>query len=108
MKVVVTRVIKTVVASVLMALVALFWFASARTLASADDGAAMFKDNKCVICHGAKADKHFDSTKTDDQLIETALKGRKAEKPPNMPAFGEKGVTADQAKALVTYMKSLK
>jgi hypothetical protein len=30
------------------------------------------------------------------------------EKPPNMPGFAEKGITADQAKALVAHMKSLK
>jgi hypothetical protein len=30
------------------------------------------------------------------------------EKPPNMPAFEEKGITADQAKALVGFMKSQK
>jgi hypothetical protein len=36
------------------------------------------------------------------------MKGKKAEKPPNMPAFEEKGVTADQAKALLDYMKSIK
>jgi hypothetical protein len=36
------------------------------------------------------------------------LKGKKPEKPPNMPAFEERGITADQAKALVAYMKTLK
>jgi hypothetical protein len=36
------------------------------------------------------------------------MKGKKVEKPPNMPAFEDKGVTADQAKALITLMKQLK
>jgi cytochrome c5 len=27
------------------------------------------------------------------------------EKPPSMPSYGEKGITADQAKALVGFMK---
>jgi hypothetical protein len=36
------------------------------------------------------------------------MKGKKPEKPPNMPAYGEKGVTAEQAKALLEYMKKLK
>jgi len=40
-------------------------------------------------------------------LIQTVLKGKKPEKPPNMPAFEER-ITADQAKALVGFMKSLK
>jgi hypothetical protein len=30
------------------------------------------------------------------------------EKPPNMPAYEEKGITAEQAKALVAFMKSQK
>ncbi len=71
------------------------------------DAGAMFK-TKCVACHGGNAEKRFDGTKPDDQLVETILKGRKAEKPPNMPSFEEKGITADQAKALVAHMKLLK
>ena len=63
---------------------------------------------KCVMCHGKKAEKKFDTTIADDQMVEAVLKGKKAEKPPNMPAYGEKGVTAEQAKALVDHMKQLK
>jgi len=74
---------------------------------SDDDAAALFK-SKCVACHGATAEKKFDATKADDVLIETVLKGRKLEKPPNMPAYEEKGITPDQAKALVAFMKSQK
>ena len=72
-----------------------------------DDTAALFK-SKCAACHGQTAEKKFDATKADDVLIETVLKGKKLEKPPNMPAYEEKGVTADQAKALVAFMKSQK
>jgi hypothetical protein len=36
------------------------------------------------------------------------LKGKKGEKPPNMPGYEEKGINEDQAKALVAHMKSLK
>jgi hypothetical protein len=36
------------------------------------------------------------------------LKGVKGEKPPFMPAFEAKGITADQAKALAAHMKSIK
>ena len=74
---------------------------------SDDDTAAVYKA-KCQMCHGATAEKKFDKTKSDDELIQIVLKGKKAEKPPNMPAFEEKGLTADQAKALVDYAKSLK
>lgn len=76
----------------------------ART-ATQEDSAALYK-SKCVACHGATAEKKFDATKADDELIQIVLKGKKLEKPPNMPGYEEKGVTADQAKALVAYMKS--
>ena len=72
-----------------------------------DDGGALYR-TKCVACHGATAEKKFDATKADADLIQTVLKGKKMEKPPNMPGFEEKGITADQATALVAFMKSLK
>ena len=71
------------------------------------DPAAFYKA-KCVACHGQKAEKKFDTTLPDEQLTEVVLKGKKPEKPPNMPGYGEKGVSADQAKALVDFMKQLK
>jgi mono/diheme cytochrome c family protein len=67
-----------------------------------------FYATKCVACHGKKAEKKFDASLPDEQLIEIVLKGKKPAKPPNMPAYGEKGVTAEQAKALVDHMKALK
>ena len=67
-----------------------------------------YYNSKCVACHGKKAEKKFDATLADDQLVDAILKGKKGEKPPNMPAYGEKGVTEDQAKALVAHMKQLK
>ena len=69
------------------------------------DAAAKYK--QCVACHGAKAEKKFDATKSDDDLAQVILKGKKMEKPPHMPAYEAKGINADQAKALVAYMKSL-
>ncbi|HLN98018.1 MAG TPA: cytochrome c [Pyrinomonadaceae bacterium] len=77
------------------------------TVADQFDAAGLYK-TKCVACHGAAADKRFDKAKADETLLEAIMKGKKAEKPPNMPAFEEKGVTADQAKALLDYMKSIK
>lgn len=73
----------------------------------ASDPAAFYKA-RCVACHGQKAEKKFDSTLPDEQLIEIVMKGKKPEKPPNMPAYSDKGVTAEQAKGLVEYMKQLK
>jgi cytochrome c5 len=75
--------------------------------ASDEDVAALY-NSKCKMCHGPTAEKKVDKTKADDVLIQVVLDGKTAEKPPNMPAYKEKGISADQAKALVDYMKSLK
>lgn len=72
-----------------------------------DDDTAALYNTKCKMCHGATAEKKMDKTKADDVLIQIVLDGKAAEKPPNMPAFKEKGLTPDQAKALVGYIKSL-
>ncbi|MCM3873784.1 MAG: cytochrome c [Pyrinomonadaceae bacterium] len=70
------------------------------------DAGATYKA-KCVACHGQKAEKKFDTTKADADHVQIVLKGKKAEKPPHMPAYEEKGITPDQASALVVYMKSI-
>lgn len=74
--------------------------------AAPDDAAATYK-TKCAMCHTATASKHFDPALTDEQHVEAILKGKKGEKPPNMPAYGEKGITAEFAKELVTHMRQL-
>jgi mono/diheme cytochrome c family protein len=96
-----------VVAGVMLA--ATFMIVSVRAFASVDDfDAAGTYKAKCVACHGAKAEKKFNATLSEDELLQAVLKGKKAEKPPNMPAFEGKGITADQAKALIAHMKSIK
>ena len=82
--------------------------AASRTLGDDPFDAAATYKTKCAACHGQKAEKKFDTTLTDEQMIDTVMKGKKSEKPPNMPAYGEKGVTAEQAKALIEQMKQLK
>ena len=77
------------------------------TKVSADDAAATYKA-KCAMCHTATASKFFDATKSEEEMVNAVINGKKGEKPPFMPAFGEKGITADQAKGLVDYMKTLK
>ncbi len=74
---------------------------------SDDDVAAIYK-TKCAACHTAKAEKFFDPAQTDEQFVEIILKGKKGEKPPFMPGFEAKGMTADQAKALAAYMRKLR
>ncbi len=100
--------------TIAIALTAIFLFsvlfynlASAQGDAQPSDPAAFYKA-KCVVCHGQKAEKKFDATLTDEQYVDAILKGKKPEKPPNMPAYGEKGVTVEQAKALLDHMKQLR
>ena len=83
--------------------------ASISTSAKADDfdAAGLYKV-KCAMCHGPKAEKKFDATLPDGQLVAAIMTGKKGEKPPNMPEFQTKGVTAEQATALIAHMKSLK
>jgi mono/diheme cytochrome c family protein len=90
-----------------MPLVAAALLISVPVRANDDDSSAVY-NTKCKMCHGATAEKKVDKTKADDALMQIVLDGKTAEKPPNMPAFKDKGITPDQAKALVTYMKSLK
>ena len=75
--------------------------------AIADDTAATYK-TKCAMCHGPTAAKAFDPAKTDEEHIQVILKGKKGEKPPYMPGYEEKGITAETAKALVEHMRQLK
>jgi len=63
---------------------------------------------KCKTCHGPKAEKKFDPTRTDDEHVQIILKGKKAEKPPHMPGYEAKGITPEQAKQLLDFMKSLR
>ena len=72
------------------------------------DAASYYKDAKCVVCHGQKAEKKFNTELKEEEMVEAILKGKKPEKPPNMPAYELKGLTADQAKEMIAYMKSLK
>ncbi len=95
------------IASLLLLVLVLFGMVRAQGEAQPSDPAAYYKA-KCVACHGQKAEKKFDPALTDDQYIDAIMKGKKPEKPPNMPAYGEKGVTAEQAKGLLEYMKQLR
>lgn len=88
------------------AAVAMVSAASSQPTPEQFDAAGTYK-TKCIACHGAKSEKKFDATLADADLVQIVLKGKKGEKPPNMPGYEEKGVTEEQAKALVAYMKSI-
>ena len=95
------------IASLLLFIFVLFGIVRGQGEVQPSDPAAFYKA-KCVACHGATAEKKFDATVTQEEMVKIILAGKKMEKPPNMPAYGEKGITEDQAKALAAYMKSLK
>jgi len=78
-----------------------------RVLASDDDPATVYKA-KCAMCHSPKAEKSYDPAVSIEEQTQIILKGKTAAKPPNMPGFEAKGITAEQAKALAEYMKSLR
>ncbi len=88
---------------------------AAAATASAQDAAALYTA-KCLSCHGPKgagkpalkgSNLLSDEAKkaSDDQLTDTILNGGATKKPAH--AFGKKGVGAEQAKALVGYIRSL-
>lgn len=78
--------------------------------AFAQDGAATYK-SKCAGCHGAdgqgKVGPALKGTSlTDDQITDLLTKGNDAKKAPHKKAISS--LTADDAKAIATYVKSLK
>ena len=75
--------------------------------AVADDTATVFK-TKWRMCHTRRRRKFYDPAKSEDEHIDTVMKGKKGEKPPFMPGFEAKGMTRDDAKTLVEYMQSLR
>ena len=99
--------ISLVIATAITLALAFVISAGART-SSANQFDAAAKYKQCVACHGAKAEKKFDPAKSDDEHVQIILKGKKMEKPPHMPGYEAKGINAEQAKALLEYMKSLR
>lgn len=75
--------------------------------AQQDDIAAQYKKT-CAVCHKANAEKFFEPSKMDEVLVEIVLKGKKAEKPPHMPSYEDKGVDKDKAKLYVAYMRQMR
>jgi mono/diheme cytochrome c family protein len=108
---VIMKTLKTVaLATMLVALFAAVAVVSAGSLTAGEDqfdAAATYKA-KCAVCHGQKVEKKFDVAKADADHVQVVLKGKKMEKPPHMPSYEEKGITLDQASAMVAYMRSIK
>ena len=94
-------------AAILLTLVGIVSAGASNASPETFDAAKTYK-GKCLMCHGPKAEKKFDTAKSDDEHVQIILKGKKVEKPPHMPGYESKGVNAEQAKALLDYMKSLR
>lgn len=77
---------------------------------AAEDGAAIYK-TKCAACHGAAGEGKVGpalkgTALTAPQISEVLMKGAPGKKAPHGKAIA--GLTADQATAVATYVKSLK
>jgi hypothetical protein len=66
------------------------------------DETSVYYEKKCVECHGEKAELKFDAKLSQPEMVKVILKGKLVEDPPDMPAFEEKGVTEERAKAWQT------
>jgi mono/diheme cytochrome c family protein len=78
--------------------------------ALAQDGAATFKA-KCAACHGAEGQGKIGpalkgTSLSADQITDVLTKGDEAKKPPHKKPIS--GLSADDAKAVAAYVKSLK
>jgi len=95
-------------ATILVLVVALF--ASLALPAFAADGAATYK-TKCAACHGPEGQGKVGpalkgTTLTADQIADLLTKGNDAKKPPHKKAVS--GLSADDAKGVADFVKSLK
>ncbi len=93
--------------AILLAAALILSFTSA---AFAEDGAALYKSKMCAACHGADgAGKTPLNTADVQKLSDADLAKTIADgKPPKMPGFKAKGLTDDQIKALVSYIRTFK
>jgi len=79
-------------------------------IAMAEDGAALYKA-KCAMCHGAMGEGKIGPSlqkvsMSEAQIDEFITKGEAGKKAPHTK--GVSGVTAEQAKAIATYVAGLK
>ena len=101
----IVRLVKVVSAIAAIALLAAI--VGARGNKQAFEPASFYKPN-CEECHGASAEKKFNPDNPEGQMIDSILNGAKAEGEKDMPAFAQKGITEEKAKALLAYMKSIR
>ncbi len=87
--------------------VAIFNTESVGMVVRVDATADLYKA-KCAMCHGPTAAKAFDPAMSNEDLVQNILTGKKGEKPPYMPSYEDKGISEEQALALVVHMKDLR
>jgi mono/diheme cytochrome c family protein len=80
------------------------------SMAFADDAAALYKA-KCAMCHGPNGEgkigaKLQGTAVSEAQIVDMLTKGVAGKKAPHSKPLAS--VTADQAKALAAYVKTLK
>ena len=66
-----------------------------------------FYSKSCLGCHGSQAQKNFNTDLPEGQMVDAIVNGLPMPEPPDMPAFAEKGVNEERARALIAHMKSL-
>ncbi|HWR13958.1 MAG TPA: cytochrome c [Terriglobales bacterium] len=102
---------KTMKLTILVLAIAVALFVMVPSLSWAgEEGGALYKA-KCAMCHGAdgagKMGPALKGTKlTDAQIADLLTKGEAGKKAPHSKAVA--GVSAEQAKAVAEYVKSLK
>jgi len=94
----------------LLMLVAITLVISFSSLAFGQDGGAIFKA-KCAGCHGPEGQGKVGpalkgTTLSADQIVDLLSKGNDAKKPPHKKPMV--AVSADDAKAVAAYVKTLK
>jgi mono/diheme cytochrome c family protein len=85
-------------------------FAMLSSLGWAQDGATLYK-SKCAMCHGAAGEGKIGPSlqkisMSESQVADLLANGAAGKKAPHSKAVA--GVSADQAKAIATYVVSLK
>jgi mono/diheme cytochrome c family protein len=96
-----------------LVILAMLWSLPLSAAWAADDGAALYKA-KCAGCHGpngegkpaVKAPALKGTTLDADKIADHLTKGEASSKPPHNKAMSS--VSADQAKAIADYVKTLK
>ncbi len=102
------RVEAVVTVALMIMLSAILLSATNRRSSRGSDDTPEYYKTQCLSCHGDHADLKFDEKVPEDEQVRIVLKGKLVDVPPDMPGFEAKGVTAEQAKSLVDYMKQLR